>query len=220
MGFLRRLFKNGKARNQKMRNIAAELNFHFSDLNDTGLFQQLSEFKLFNHGKSPKITNVLSSEVNINTECHVFDYSYIISTGKSSHEYNQTVLFINSKELSLPQFYQRPETIFTKLLSFLGYSDINFENFPEYSRNYHLKGEFEDVIRSYFSKDVLNLLTAQKDLYMEGMNYYLILYQKGELCQPGQLNSFRNLGLMLYHLFLLQSKANTEDMNAMGLNEI
>jgi hypothetical protein len=34
------------------------------------------------------------------------------------------------------------------------------------------------------------------------MNYYLILYQKNKLCPPEQLNTFRNLGLILHKLFI------------------
>ncbi len=205
MGFLRRLFENDKTRNMKMHSVSSELNLKFTDKNDTGMHQQLSEFKLFDFGASRKITNVMTESM-LNSENHVLDYEYVVSTGKSSKIFKQTVLFINSKELSLPQFYQKPENILTKFLALLGFDDIDFAKFPEYSDKYNLKGEYEEVIRYYFSKEVLDILSTQKDLYMEGMNYYLILYQQDKLCPPEQLKSFRNLGLMLYKLFLLRSK--------------
>jgi hypothetical protein len=216
MGFLRRLFDNDKSRNNAMRTIASELNLKFTDLNDTGMHAQLSEFKLFDFGSSPKISNIMTESM-LNSENYVFDYEYVVSTGKSSKIYKQTVFFINSKELSLPQFYQKPENILTKFLALLGFDDIDFINFPEYSDKYNLKGEYEDVIRYYFSKDVLELLTLQKDLYMEGMNYYLILYQIDKICSPTQIKSFRNLGLMLYKLFLMKSKDNEEGSDGTNL---
>ncbi len=209
MGFFRRLFDLDKSRNNALRSIASELNLKFTDHNDTGMHAQLSEFKLFDFGASPKITNVMTESM-LNSENHVFDYEYVVSTGKSSKIFKQTVLFINSKELSLPQFYQKPENILTKFLALLGFDDIDFIRFPEYSNKYNLKGEYEEVIRYYFSKDVLELLTQQKDLYMEGMNYYLILYQNDKLCPPEQIKSFRNLGLMLYKLFLMRTKEDEE----------
>jgi hypothetical protein len=217
MGFIRRIFKSDKGRNQSMRSAAVDMNLKFADLNDTGMHKQLSEFKLFRTGGSPKITNVIS-ETGLNSENHLFDYEFVISTGKSSKTFKQTVLFINSKNLSLPQFYQKPESIFTKLFALLGFDDIDFSNFPEYSDRYHLKGEYEEVVRYYFSKEVLELLTAQKDLYVEGMNYYLILYQHDKLCPPSQLKTFRNLGLMLYKLFQLRSEQTKDDGDVQDLS--
>jgi hypothetical protein len=210
MGFISRLFENQKGRTQKMKGVAAEMSMAFTELNDTGLHQQLSEFKLFKKGLHRKIRNLMMESL-IDSECMIFDYEYVISSGHARRCFKQTVFFINSKSLSLPQFYQKPETIFTKLLALAGMQDINFENFPDYSGKNYLKGEYEEVIRYYFSKDVLELLTNHKDLYVEGMNYYLILYQHDKLCTPSQIKAFKDLGSMLYKMFLLRSDASRND---------
>lgn len=207
MNFFKKFFYPNKARVQALKNLTKELNLQFIENEDTGLVQQLSEFKLFKKGSSKKINNlIIQSELNLKNQ--VFDYQYTISTGKSSKTFRQTVLFIDSRELSLPQFYQKPENFLNKLLAFLGFEDIDFIHFPEYSDKYHLNGEYEEVIRHYFTKEVLELLTTQKDLYMEGMNYYFILYQYDTLCSVDNIDAFRNLGIMLYQLFLLRSKEN------------
>ncbi len=209
MGLFDKIFSSEKARKQKMLSVSTELELDFMEKQDFGMHQQLGEFKLFQVGGSRKVSNVLSAP-GLGFENHLFDYKYVISTGNSTKVFNQTVFFINSKELSLPQFYQKPESIFTKLLSILGFDDIDFYNHETYSDLYHLKGEYEEVIRYYFSKEVLDLLTSQKEMYLEGMNYYLILYQRNKLCPPEQIRSFRNFGLMLHKLLLLRSKEINE----------
>ncbi|MBK8449439.1 MAG: hypothetical protein IPO78_06155 [Saprospiraceae bacterium] len=207
---MRKLLGNSNNRAEEMNRIAAELNLSYQENYNTGIIQQLSDFKLFQYGSSQKITNLIS-ESELNSQNHLFDFEYVISTGKSSVRFNQTVLFVNSKTLSLPQFYQKPEDFFTKLISYLGFEDIDFSNFPEYSEKFHLKGEFEEVIRYYFSKEVLELLSRQNAFHMEAMNYYFIIYQSNKLCPIHEIKAFRNMGIMLYKLFQIRS-SDSENM--------
>ncbi len=205
MSLLNRLFGNSEKRTSQFQILANELNLNYSAETDSSIIKQLNDFTLFKNGHSKKITNILHSNELLDAN-YLFDYQYVISTGKTSHRFRQTVFFVNSKQLSLPQFIQKPETFFTNLLAFLGYQDIDFDQFPEYSEKFNLKGEFEEVIRFYFSEEVLGMLSRHKAFNMEGMNYYFIVYHQGQLVAETDLRAFRNLGMMLYQLFLLQSK--------------
>lgn len=216
MGFLNKLFGDEKQRSAYFQMLASQLSLKYDFEHDLGLVKQLSDFKLFKFGSSQKITNVIQ-ERSIDSENYLFDYQYIVSTGKSSVRFDQTVFFVNSKQLSLPQFVQKPETFFTNLMAILGFKDIDFANFPEYSEKYHLEGEYEAVIRFYFSDELLKLLTTQNAFNMEAMNYYFILYHQSKLIDKNELNAFRNLGLMLYNLFIIQSKKSDELLKGSNL---
>lgn len=205
MGLLNKLFGNEKQRSASYQVLANQLNLKYEPQNEFGLIKQLSDFGLFKIGSSQKISNVLI-EKTFDSENYLFDYQYVVSTGKSAVRFEQTVFFVNSKQLSLPQFVQKPETFFTKLMAYLGFDDIDFVKFPEYSDKFHLKGEYEEVIRFYFSEELLQLLSDQKSFNMEAMNYYFILYHQNKLIHTSELKAFRNLGMMLYNLFLIQSK--------------
>ncbi|MBK8296082.1 MAG: hypothetical protein IPK91_02095 [Saprospiraceae bacterium] len=205
MGLLNKLFGNEKQRSASFQVLANQLNLKYEPQNEFGLIKQLSDFGLFKIGSSQKISNVLI-EKTFDSENYLFDYQYVVSTGKSAVRFEQTVFFVNSKQLSLPQFVQKPETFFTKLMAYLGFDDIDFVKFPEYSDKFHLKGEYEEVIRFYFSEELLQLLSDQKSFNMEAMNYYFILYHQNKLIHTSELKAFRNLGMMLYNLFLIQSK--------------
>jgi len=205
MGILNKLFGNEKQRSASYQVLANQLNLKYEPQNEFGLIKQLSDFGLFKIGSSQKISNVLI-EKTFDSENYLFDYQYVVSTGKSAVRFEQTVFFVNSKQLSLPQFVQKPETFFTKLMAYLGFDDIDFVKFPEYSDKFHLKGEYEEVIRFYFSEELLQLLSDQKSFNMEAMNYYFILYHQNKLIHTSELKAFRNLGMMLYNLFLIQSK--------------
>lgn len=209
MGILNKLFGKEKQRSAYFQVLASQLNLKYEQQYDQGLIKQLSDFGLFKYGGSQKITNVLLEKA-YDSENFLFDYQYVVSTGKSSVRFDQTVFFVNSKQLSLPQFVQKPESFFTNLMAYLGFDDIDFVKFPEYSDKFHLKGEYEEVIRYYFSEELLQLLSNQNSFNMEAMNYYFILYHQNKLINTTDLKAFRNLGMMLYNLFLIQSKKSDD----------
>lgn len=205
MRIINKLFGNEKERSAAFQVLANQLNLKYESQNDFGLIKQLSDFGLFKYGSSQKISNLLTEKA-FDSENYLFDYQYVVSTGKSAVRFEQTVFFVNSKQLSLPQFVQKPESFFTNLMAFLGFDDIDFAKFPEYSDKFHLKGEYEEVIRFYFSEELLQLLSDQNSFNMEAMNYYFILYHQNKLIHTSELKAFRNLGMMLFNLFLIQSK--------------
>ena len=105
MGLLNKLFGNEKQRSASYQVLANQLNLKYEPQNEFGLIKQLSDFGLFKIGSSQKISNVLI-EKTFDSENYLFDYQYVVSTGKSAVRFEQTVFFVNSKQLSLPQFVQ------------------------------------------------------------------------------------------------------------------
>ncbi len=204
MSIFNKLMYNAKLRAQIVQRFAIEQGLEYKERDTSGLVQQLRQFRLFKRGSRKIISNVVYKNLTHGVLSQ-FDYQYTISTGKTTVTYRQTVFFIESKDLSLPQFYQKPEDFFTRLTSLLGFQDIDFANFKEYSQKFHLVGEYESVIRFYFSESVLQLLSRLKNIYMEGMNYYFILYDPGALQSPEDMKEFLNLGVKLFELFKTRS---------------
>lgn len=209
MNILDKLFQGGQQRQDSLRNFAYARELDFYENFDESLIKQLQHFKLFNIGGRKKIKSCIHYK-DLNWENYLFDFQYTISTGKSSHTYKQSIFFVNSGELTLPEFYQKPENFLTKLMAYIGYDDIDFDQNPEYSDLHHLKGKFESVVRFFFSPEILSLLSNQKELYMEGMNHYFILYVKHKLIPVEKMHNFRELGLMLYNLFRERSQESTK----------
>jgi hypothetical protein len=209
MGIFSKFFQSDKHRVEALRSKAAtmEMKFHLEDSHM--LADQLSEFKLFNQGTSRKVKSVMTKSDGLESE-FLFDYSYTIQAGNTRVKHNQTVLFLNSKKLSLPEFILKPENFFDKIISAFGYTDINFESHQEFSKKYNLKGEYEPLIRKYFNKSVLDLLTEHRDFTIEGMNYYFIFYKSKLLTNPNDIASFYQLGKMISELFTLQSELDKD----------
>lgn len=178
-------------RKEDLRLVANRLKMEYSPSDDWGTLSLLKDFKLFKIGGRKKIRHLMISGIDYNnTRTSIFDYHFTISTGKSSHTYKQTVFFVQSKDLGLPQFYMRPEVFLDKAARLLGKEDIDFVSHEIFSDKYHLTGSDESLIRSTFTPDVLHHFTFNHGWSLEGLNYFLIIYRKKHLMPPDEIKSF------------------------------
>jgi hypothetical protein len=189
-------------RSQQLAQIAYHIGVDFSPEDDWGLINLLEDFKLFNRGFRKQITNVFRSRDDfLETDLRIFDYQYVISTGKSSKRFRQTVFFADSRKLGLPEFRMKPELFIHKIGSLLGFKDINFETFPEFSRQYYLKSSDEQFLRASMHDGILRFFSVEKGWRVEGINYYLIFYKKDVLLPPEKIKSFFAKGTQVFELF-------------------
>ncbi len=193
--------KKGPSRLDQMSEVASRLNLNFYPADEIGTLNLLGDFKLFRKGSRKRIEHLMWHNDHLgDLKTRIFDYRYTISSGKSSKTFKQTVFFVQSKALGLPKFYLRPEHFFHKIGAWLGIEDIDFEHFPVFSDQYHLKGEEEQIIREAFTEDVLHYFTIESGWQLEGLNYYLIVYKENVLLQPLQIRTFYHQGLEMHNL--------------------
>lgn len=170
----------------------------YSPTDEWGLTSLLKDFNLFRRGSRKRIKHLLHRQGGLHQmDTRIFDYQFTISTGNSAQTFKQTVFFVESKELGLPQFLMKPETFFHRVGAFLGFEDIDFEEFPDFSENYYLKGEDEDYIRSSLNDEFLKFFSVEKKWYLEGLNYYLIFYRFNKLLTPSRVKELHTKGLEL-----------------------
>lgn len=199
MSFFSNLFN--KRRNQ-LRKVAEDLDMDFYELGKYGLLDYLADYKLFSVGRRKKIENLMINvDKNSGLDIRIFDYRYVIGGGNSTRVFKQTVFYLHSEALLLPQFLLRPEHFFHKVGKFLGMpEDINFEEFPEFSKQYLLKGKEEDAVRSAFNEEVLHFFTIEKNWSLEGRNHTLLFYRKGKRHQTETIKDFHNKGMLIYDM--------------------
>jgi hypothetical protein len=182
-------------RKKALEALASTLETSFTEKDAFGLARQLNQFDLFKRERNRlfrngKITNVQRSTVG-ETEVFLFDYSYVISTGKSARRVSQTVFFANDKKWFLPNFRLKPENWWHKILRGIGADrDINFEENTAFSEKFWLKSEFEDVVRQQFTPELQQFMMEKPPVHLEGNNYYLLAYKPGKLLAPEDTQHF------------------------------
>ncbi|MCB0521169.1 MAG: hypothetical protein H6577_07400 [Lewinellaceae bacterium] len=192
---------NTKERTEAIRSVAFDLDMDFHEKDEFKMIALLRDFKLFQKGGRRTAFNILSKTSGLLEEkVNILDYRYTVSTGKSSHTFFQTVFFIQSKQLSLPQMLLKPEKFFHKIGAWLGMQDIDFEEYQEFSDKNLLQGEDEDRIRKTLkaNEEVIRFFTVEKDWCLESLGFYMILYKDKTLIEPASIKHLFQKGKMLH----------------------
>ena len=191
----------GKKRTEQFALISAELKLNFFPKGSTSLFERLKPFHLFSKGWSRKIKNLMEGEAN-KVELAIFDYQYTTHGGQHPQTHRQSLLFIYSPKLCLPDFSLRPENVFHKIGSAFGDKDIDFETHPIFSKSYLLRGDNEAVIRGLFNNELLNFIQSQQKISIEGSSDQLIFYRHKNRVKPEEVESFMEEGFQVFDQFL------------------
>ena len=131
-----------------------------------------------------------------------FDYSYVTGGGRSRQTHRQTVATMSLPALALPGFELRPENIFHKIGSALGFQDIDFPEAPVFSKAFLLRGAEEAAIRSAFRSGVLSFFERHQGTSAEGRGRNLVYYRASRTLKPAEVRAFLNDGRELARLFV------------------
>jgi hypothetical protein len=189
-----------KKRTEAVRHVADGLGLTFHPQGLPNLVSELATFQLFSQGRSKKTTNVIQGTTG-DLEVTIVDYQYTTGHGKNSHTWKQTVVCFRSAELSLTPFTLRPQRLFDRLTAMLGWHDIDFEEYPVFSKKYHLRGPSEEAVRKLFRGDVLAWLEGQTPLCLEGNDTRLLVYRSSKRVKPEEMRGFMEEGFQIYALF-------------------
>lgn len=162
----------------------------------------LVQARLANLGKRRTIVNIIEPREG-GAGFIAFDFSYTVGTGKSATTYTQTVIRLQSPELTLPPFEATPENLLTKFAQGLGFKDIEIEGRPVFNRAFRLKGQDETAIRQVFTPVILNYLEQpqSRNLCLESAGDRLFVYRLNRRPKPEELEAFLEEGKTLLNLF-------------------
>ena len=126
---------------------------------------------------------------------YLFEYYYESGSGKSRTEGTDTLCVIKKEGFIMPQFFVRSERLildsFGKLL---GEQDINFEEDPEFSRSFILRGKKERDVRSFFDSRVRSAFVrgAINGYKYEGIENCFVVSVSGKMDLENRLKLLSN----------------------------
>ena len=194
-----------KKRTEAMRVLAGALNFEFSPKKNENFYPEVSHHELFSKGSSPKIKNLMlghSGEMDI----ALLEFSYTIGSGKERRTVTQTVVRIKAQALNLPSFTLCPENFLHKIGSVFGYKDIDFKEFPFFSKKYLLRGPNDEEIRSFFSQDIIKFCEERmqkgkiKGINIQADQNDFIYFHDGKRLPVKSLQGFLQEAIDLFYL--------------------
>lgn len=193
------MFRRNNKQLAEYEAAARMLQWRFIPEGDKSMISWLKDFRLLKTGSSRLVAPMLMYKGHEMEHTCVFDYVYTVSTGKSSQTFKQTVYFRYSKALALPHFILMPERWYHRLGTYFGMQDIDFVEYPIFSKNYLLQGKDEDYIRYHFDHpEMIRFFDQQGSISMEGMNYLFILYSHNVQLPHDQIVEFVKVGDLLH----------------------
>jgi len=196
------LFQRKQIRERALAMQAAAQHIGFNFFGDDQTRTVSVRTALFRRGGARRFRNIMNG-ARSGLELSLFDYSYTISTGKSSSTYTQTVAaFI--QDLPLPLFDLHREGFLDRVGDFFVHNDIDFESDPEFSRRYHLSGDDREKIQELFAPALLTYLEGlapDSGWHFEGCGFTLILYRGNQTVDPAQLQPFLDEAASVAHSF-------------------
>jgi hypothetical protein len=223
-GFIGLIVYLWQKRQQEMQAIAQQLNLQYSRSGDQRIATLMSGLDFFSHGTQRRIHNLMQGSIKRQGKSltvAIFDYSYtqMIHNPSEDDTFCQTVLLFYDESLNVPGFSLRPEHIMDKFANLIGCEDINFSEFPNFSKRYRLQGNQPHQVRSLFQPNLIKFFEGQK-ICTEAQGPYVVIFpstmsaagRKGAHMQgsqtftqsqfiaPSEVKSYLDVGLRLLGL--------------------
>ena len=188
------LIRGKRRRTAALRMAALHLGMVFRAKDDSVLESPMADLPLFQPGFRRRVTNVIHGE-----SIGVFDYTFERWGEESSQV--QTVAAIRLKGRPLTSFRLAPRDVLDGIRSLFGGEDLEFEEAPDFSNDYRLRGANAEEVRALFTIELRHLLVIGRGWSLEGRDDWLIAYRKHRLVAPDHLSEFLQHARQIFEIF-------------------
>ncbi len=178
-----------KKRTDAMRAVAQTMGWTFHEEAERDPETRFGALPLFERGHSRKAKRIMTGEL-AGAPAVVMDYQFTIGSGKSQQTHAQTVAIFPTHGAALPDFELAPENLFHKLGQVFGYQDIDFDQFPEFSKRYLLRGEDESAVRTAFNQTVLAFLEQNAGWTVQSRGQPVCVFRAMNRSKPEEVPAF------------------------------
>jgi hypothetical protein len=154
---------SGKRR-QELANWALSKNLSFLSGKDYDFDSRYPGFDCIQKGHSRYASNIMNGDF-AGRQFLGCDYHYTVGSGKSSHDYNISLVIIKSP-IVLQKLLIRPENFSDKLAELVGFSDINFES-AEFSKKFYVKAPDKKWAYDIIHPQMMEFLLASQQFSIQ-----------------------------------------------------
>lgn len=98
-----------------------------------------------------------------------------------------TVVHVSELNVNIPDFALEPEGLWSKFSELVGGKDIDFHEYPEFSKKYYLRGDNEDAIKGFFNERIVRFLENREQMHIECHKNKLLVYKKRDLMDVSEI---------------------------------
>ncbi len=156
---------------------------------DSALSSSVATMHMFRRGRRGQIYNLMSSAGDSGRLDWLFDFSFVKGTGRSQHTVRQTVLGCTCRDRHFPRLTLQSEGLIARLFE---RADIDFDQDPEFSKRYLIKGDDAAEVRRHFSPYLRTMLMEKREWIVEAAGSCVFICREGRLVDPQDLPSVRD----------------------------
>ncbi len=193
----------------KIKALAYGKGWAYKAGNDWQLMKDLEDFDLMQKGLEHEISNVIEANIeDTSSKLMVFDYKYQfdrlewdmedMEVEEGTEYHCQTVFYVSSNSMDLPDMDIRPEGLWDKVKQFFGWDDVDFNKNKRFSKMYSVTADDKEKLKQVVSERFMDLLDDEKTWWIEGKGDDLIVFRDNQLVEVKDLEDFLNFGISLF----------------------
>lgn len=163
----------------------------------------LQSFEIGQSGieQTRRIWGLMESPEDSSDMIRMMNYSFVSFSGRSAMNYDQTLVLIEERGLSLPHFVLTKKEIFHWFGKLLKVQNITFPEQATFNKIYYLEGEDETALRRVFNPQLCTALEQHPGLTIEGRDQQLLIFRERIVLAPIEWPAFLDEALGLAKLF-------------------
>jgi hypothetical protein len=168
---------------------------HFAETSGFNFFPQRVKTGLkyrnfpIQKGSTLRYEENLMEKYSENAKIEVSDITVTEILLSATEDTHITVVHLSDTDMPIPEFALEPESLHTKLSEVSGGKDIDFNEHPEFSKMYYLRGDDEQVVRNFFSGPVIQFLESHEEMHIECHKHRLLIFKQRDLMTSSEIEA-------------------------------
>ncbi|MGB2398425.1 MAG: SulP family inorganic anion transporter [Flavobacteriaceae bacterium] len=171
-------------RQMSLQKLATVLDWDY----DPELSSDTKALERFDYFKTKVINYQYNELVSKDQRNHLFDLSYSEGAFIAKDDIKASFLLVELNK-KIPSFILDRENILGGISENTSYNDMDFENFPDFSRRFFLGGKNPKDIRAFFNKDLIFFFESHNYYRVESIGTHLLVKGKSRLSSIQEIKS-------------------------------
>ncbi|NOS93609.1 MAG: SulP family inorganic anion transporter, partial [Cyclobacteriaceae bacterium] len=165
----------------------------FADSNEFVYYPQRTRASIkykdfpFQTGKKVSFEENILSQYTEHGKIELSDVTLLEGALQDQKEIPLTILHISDVDVLAPDFALEPEGMWSKLFEGISGKDIDFAQYPGFSKKYYLRSNQENEIPAFFNESLIQFLENREDMHIECHKHRFIFYKKRDLLEPAEM---------------------------------
>jgi MFS superfamily sulfate permease-like transporter len=161
--------------------------------------EKLSFLEPFEYFKTKTLNFSNNHLLDEKSGAKVFDLEYSEGEGIVQETIKSTLFYLNLN-VNIPEFTLDKEGFLEKAYSFAGYSDINIDKHPDFSKRFYLLGKNSHQIKQFFSNELVHFFESNPYYHVESNGKSLLIFSKERVASLKEIKALLYFGKQLRDL--------------------